>query len=543
MLARAHALIIHFSDVHSAYDRFPDFIRAITVLRADYLRRVPDGRTILLINGDFSGASSFSRDRGNLGYAVLGELASDWEIVMNLGNHEAFDWPGVEGQELFLAQLRGLQARYERVRGQSFAITTANIVPTEISQNLFRTHHDISLSSGVQLRFIGITLRRFYAASGYDTSVSPQTVAQVLPSEETLQSALQRSIDEGVKHHIVMVHEGSRRVANIASSIVDWRDAGALNRESRGELQLPLFFAAHDHVPAARMIGSSRVLDSGFGLQFHSLELDAQAEVVGSPVFYPPHLQASLKPRFNRLATPAARKALELVERILPPILAENAQIVARTGGFIAEKATLTAGPALLGNALADALGMSAANLLATIDIAALTDSEGVITFFNSSSYRLEAPLAPGELTYGNLIGLSPMPDGGIGVYRARGRDIQRLYRAIREARAREDRFSPQINARTRESTNSNDPLGLEYQEDNGQWHRLRRERFYVLVLDPWLSRNGYRIPGVDEFLQRHRNLIPETERISLVEALRRSLNYCERFLMGDRPRGAPRRR
>ncbi len=60
------------------------------MLRADYLKRVPEGRTILLINGDFSGASSFSRDRGNLGYAVLGELAVRPKLGKKLEGSEVY---------------------------------------------------------------------------------------------------------------------------------------------------------------------------------------------------------------------------------------------------------------------------------------------------------------------------------------------------------------------------------------------------------------------------------------------------------------------
>ena len=119
--AYSHLLIIQFSDTQSQYDRIPIFINAISHRMHVFKEKYPDGKLLVLENGDIGGMSEYSKyDGGYLDYSLLSSFNKNIPVVLGLGPHQAFDFQSykidtdspyrdeVSGSMLFLYQNKRL---------------------------------------------------------------------------------------------------------------------------------------------------------------------------------------------------------------------------------------------------------------------------------------------------------------------------------------------------------------------------------------------------------------------------------------------------
>ncbi|MBA2243558.1 MAG: bifunctional metallophosphatase/5'-nucleotidase [Gemmatimonadetes bacterium] len=85
-LASAEALLVVFSDTHSAYERYPQLLAAIDQVRAQH----PRTPLLILFNGDLfeRGNVVALRGGGRADLALLEALSQRAPVVFNLGNHE-----------------------------------------------------------------------------------------------------------------------------------------------------------------------------------------------------------------------------------------------------------------------------------------------------------------------------------------------------------------------------------------------------------------------------------------------------------------------
>ncbi len=509
--SEAHLLILESSDQHSSYDQIARFVREIYQQRRQFLEKHPKDKVVLVINGDFSGLSEFAIDDGNFNYEMLTRLAHDFELVVNIGNHEGFDWDGADGNRLFLAQNSKLVREISRVQEKPFFLTNANLPPGPEGTGLVRPFRDIPLAEGKSVRFVGLVLRDFFKRSNYGVGKTPRIFSgKVLDPVETSLAQLRNAQKDGVATVVLTAHDG---YTNLSLDLEEIKKRIA--RESVPLSLLPVAFAAHDHLRYQGKVGDTVLLDAGHGYSFHSVILNNEGEVV--EVGHTAGSQhALLPPAFqNRREEWIFRESRRLVERSQ----ALHRRVLAQLPAPIHEtRRTLQAGRCRLGNALADSLVDWAKGELAKKRPG---ENYTVLAFYNSSSYRGETSIPSGSITGGTIWRAYPfrsIPRVAL----VRGSDIPQLFRSLRDYRLQTEsnplrQYTPQLSSNLVEG------------EDGELFYKLgpipealNPDQIYAVAMDGWLANNKYGVPKWNELKDRMEWL--EHESVLQTEVLARHL-------------------
>lgn len=308
--SEAKVLVIGTSDQHSFYQRLPLFIRNLAKVRRDFLNQNPFGKVILAINGDFNGRSSYALDRGTLGYDVVKFLARDYEVIMNLGNHEAFDWSSKFGNRLFVRQARELTGAISTDERQ-FRFTTANLQLTDLGKEFFEPYHDVK-DGDRRIRFVGLVLNRFFEVSRYQAEGAYQLFEGMTPMEEEARTQLLAAAKDGVDNVVFLCHENFGHVKQLVRDLDLWRN----NRK----LKLPkvsVAFAGHDHHIDSLKLRGSLAIDAGLHYDFSTVVLDDQGQVEDFQIYDESAQKALKEPiRMTNAEVRAYVLASETVARI-----------------------------------------------------------------------------------------------------------------------------------------------------------------------------------------------------------------------------------
>jgi hypothetical protein len=241
------------------------------------------------------------------------------------------------------------------------------------------------------------------------------------------------------------------------------------------------------HVEKIESTGA-RVIQAGSNFDIARIELDENFKLVSEVQLLGQNEQQALVKGGVKLR-PYEEIALNAVHERLNAINAAlNLRTVVTTNGVRDTKTTLKSGRQLLGLQLAEMLRLYGVTQMHRFH--SETPLE-VVSFFNSSSYKLDTTIPGGTMSSLDFWAMYPFtPEANVGVFEVSSHELQVMFSALREYRKIQNAYSPQLSKNLRESAKG-DHL-LEFFR-NGQWGPLPQENF-LLVMDPYLSRNGYKL-------------------------------------------------
>lgn len=502
-------LLIHFSDSHSNLPGLVQFLKVVSHLAHEHLLGHPEGEVIIVPTGDIAGADEWStRDGGEWVYRALAELGRHYPVVTVLGNHEAFDFVGTRFERghlpnhFFVEQSQ----RFQSMIGQK--LLAANVHSIGPARDLIDAYQDVRLKSGHLIRFIGLVTPNLIASSGYDTSSALQLFDGVEGLLPVAQKELIRAAHDRVHTAFLPVHEELLYVRPFVDELARWKQS----RPDLRALSMPLVMAGHDHLVSRERRSDVNVIDSGSDFAFTAIQYDPDQRVVSRAKHWSLEKQEALVARHPNLPLESGIQAVIAgLEREIADVIQENSQVLIPHPIRIEDaKQNLERGPTALGRHLADALSDWAYTQI--LDIPDMVELDGVIAFFNSTSFRREVPFEGQSLRLIDLRSFIPF-DMFTRLRILRGEDIEIIFSAIRRNRAQKQAYSPQL---------SN---GWSEQSDyklyfDGQ--PIRPEGLYLLASDHFISRNGYAIPEVEAAFERA--IWTQSETWTILDVMRRYL-------------------
>ena len=471
--AHAQAMIVEFSDNHSAYQNLPTFLRSFDHWKAEFEKRHPGAPVVLIVNGDFAGLSEWSdADQGWLGIQALATIAKSTHVVYVLGNHDGFDLGVIDrGNILVERQIKYLQENGVHILG-------GNIDFTDRTRKWVEPHFDVLSASGRKMRFVGYGLEDLKDKSDWKPDVKPKIFTGISDTVAALKLDYAKASTAGIHDLIVFQHDYYDKLGPRIQTLLD--HLGPLTNT-----KIPVAFAGHDHKKYAGKVGDTFLYDSGSGYEYSIVELNAEGKVVR-------HQQMDRATQSflirGKAKDPRLGQLAKDVESWLDRQIVKMNKVVGFTSGFHETKLVNKQGRTEIGTQLAEALVHWAEKHVQGSKLAPFP----VVALYNSSSYRRDEPIPAGELTMAVYKSFYPMP-GEAKLFMATGREIQDIFRAIRVRRETDDgNYTPQISRRLIEK----DSKQLYF---DGK--PIDAEKTYYLALDPWLSRNGNNLPELDTFL------------------------------------------
>ena len=277
----SETLIIQSSDQHSSYKKMLDFLASIEVLSSQFKSRYPDGKIVIVVNGDVSSYAKYSLeslDRGHLIYKTLSQLARKYFVVYTFGNHDAFDW---DDSQLFLEQMHLLKS-------EGVNLVVGNVDFYSGYEDLFEPSVDLINPSGKIIRFIGYTLPYYNKKNKLEKFQrrGPKIIKEIkginmgIPLKKANR---QRKINSVV----ISMHLGISKAKWFVSQ---------LNPSSKKKLKL--VFAGHDHQKEMSKISKVHLIDSGAYFHFSAVILNDKGRVLFKK-FFPNELQKDMAEQLN----------------------------------------------------------------------------------------------------------------------------------------------------------------------------------------------------------------------------------------------------
>lgn len=482
----AQVLIVELSDVHSAYDRLPNFLRSFSELRENYLKTEPQGKVVVIVNGDYTGLSAWTIEGGWLGIKALEHISKQAQVLFVMGNHDAFDWSTAEdGNRLMAQQLQRMSMLGIHVMGSNFDYD-------RVTDALVEKKFDFTPASGKTIRFVGLGLPQFFQKSNWTEDPYAPVILRVKRSQPIMRDAVEAAAKDRIPSLILFQHDSQTDVVRRIRRL----------KVPEG-LSLPVVFAAHDHLLAQDQVGQTHIVDSRSNYDFTAVKLDRKNQVKDIK-FYDQAaqekmaraylLRKSAKPEFH---DSSQEIFLRSAERYVEKLKIQNQEIVTDTGGFTDFKYSLKEGPRPLGTALAETLRAWATAQMVTLNPSA--NSLPVIAMYNSSSYRRDDAIPAGEIDRSVVSSFYPFP-GRVLMFQTTYQTVQKLFSDLRQWRLGEDgKYTPQLSANLYETEN------FQLVEADTQIPLTDKpNQQVILVLDSWLSQNGYKIDSFDQFLKTH---------------------------------------
>lgn len=465
----AQVRIFEFSDNHSAYDRLPQLLHSIDVLSTQYKAENPSGEVVIIVNGDFGGVSPWAVDQGELGIKALGALAREFKVLYVLGNHDGMDWGNSKiGNQLVIDQLKALHKSNVVLMGANF-----EFAPSIAS--LMTKRFDLKMKSEERLRFIGLGLESIFDQSNLNPHSQPQIIKSIKNSQRILKSEILRAQREGVENMVIFQHLGFEKLKSEIALL------------QNSQVHIPVAFAGHDHLFAQEQVGNTLVVDSQSQNDFSVVDLNSEGQVVKAD-FYDEDSQRRLL-QFSAHRIHLVKIAREL-EDLVKEVELDLTKVLGYTRGIQENKQNLKRGPSKLGSRVAESLRQYVSDRF---------ENREVISFYNSSSYRRDDYIQEGPITKETILSIYPFK-GVVKAFEVSGAEVSMLFKATREhAQISSGSYSPQLSRNLREGSQFS--LYLDQR-------LIDPEKSYVLVLDEWLSRNGYHLEVYHKILKNKRPLL-----------------------------------
>ncbi|PWU17724.1 MAG: hypothetical protein C5B49_08360 [Bdellovibrio sp.] len=472
----AQVRVALWSDVHSPLATIADHAAVIDQLGREYLRENPKGEFVIVVDGDFTSLSPYTRaEKGMKSFEVLRFLAQErkYTVIFVPGNHDAFDWTGeVDGVEVFKQQIKLLHSW----GGYTLAANMKGV--SKDVRSIIRPYYDLR---GVRekTRLIGMTLRTLLQQSRLTRRSAARLFAEIEPYGPVLVRELDQAVQDGVRKVVLALHAGLGNVSNLVDETAD--------EFSQRDLGLSLVMAGHDHEVVSELQGHAALIDAGANGSFTIADLDPRGEFIkGSPVHFAVGDEQEGLIREGRWRSqqgfplrnyPPTLKRLKLgltawVERLD----LELQRVLTVTRGFPEHKMHFKQGRTTLGSLLGEAL------------VAWTRDQEWykgqpIVAMLNSSAYRLEEPIPPGPLREITIRRMDPYQDI-VTLFEVTGEQLENMFRNLRDYYSghHQPYYTPQMNLGSRENGD-----GLEVQTAGG-WKKISPTEKYLVPLDGFLS-------------------------------------------------------
>lgn len=505
-------LIIQYSDSHSYYVSIPTMLGMVRKRIKEFLSNSPDGEIIFINNGDLSSRSAWCNDEGWLNFRLLRHFGSYHPGIWVPGNHEALDWRGADGRRLFIQQSEFLRGQTVTVpdpdwdkiyRRSGIVPVAANLEIAPALQPHFQPYRDIPILKGTKtVRMLGYTIDDFFKHAVYNLDIQPELFSDTHNLQMTIRRQLVEAEAAGVDWVIPSFHQGIGHVEKYAEQIRAFvENNGRLSR-----LRIPAMFAADDHKEAEKEVLGYPIFDSGSKYTFRSVELDLNGKVVRQKLHRPKDLSRQEREALNDYLLPVDKSFLR---HEVAPLLREVRSLLSQSLG-IQYSTTETRRDMELrrtetGTLLGDSYAIYGHQLLA--DEGNYHGALPVISFVNGSGYRNEDPIAGPDLLVGDIYAANPYfltP----GIFILSGKQAQDLYTSIRNERALEGVYMPQMSSNLEEQVDSTRVM-IRLQP-NAEPVPLASIPRLVVVMDHYLAENGYRVPTwdllteVDQIRPRH---------------------------------------
>lgn len=473
-LAHADILIFQSSDNHSEYPSIPNYLASTSALAAQFQTQNPQAPVLHLVNGDLAGVSAWTDiDHGMLSYRLFTELSRQYNVVLNLGNHEAFDYLGETGNSLFKKQIQ------EYIRRTQKTLVTANVEPGIDGLSLFKSYHDFSSPTGAKIRVVGLVLSDYFRYSSYSLSAHTQILKRINPILEEAKRQLEKAATEQTDVVIFQCHEAFELVTEMVHDLLEWKKT----QPQLAKVGVPVVFAAHDHQVQQGKIDDTFIFDSGSTFEFTQVVLDDNGHVKQAKHF---DLKAQKAFAGYSQLSEGETKALKMTQAVIRKISKLNNKVL-ETGivGFSETRTDLKTARHPLGMKLSDMMVDWARDTLAAEKSIAVKD---VISFYNSGTYRKVTPISAGDLTLGMLKEMYPL-QGEPQLFIMPGARIQQMFKTLREYGVVQKQFTPQLPSHIKEGKNFELLIS-----DKGNWVSLDPTSEYAIALEPWLGTNGFKI-------------------------------------------------
>jgi 2',3'-cyclic-nucleotide 2'-phosphodiesterase (5'-nucleotidase family) len=228
----------------------------------------------------------------------------------------------------------------------------------------------------------------------------------------------------------------------------------------------------------------------------------------------------SASDKINREKPAKTVPILQEIRRYVENVRAEENEAIGTTQAFSDIRADLTQGRKRLGNALADTLVDWANTRLKDVPI---------VGVYNSSSYRGNVGIPAGKLTRGQARAIYPYPNDSR-VYRATGKQIEILITSVRKYGESINMFTPQLSSNLR----LNNLNKIELKNEHGVWEAIDPRKQYGLVMDAWLSENGFKLPELDWVTDPSRIVASELHQDVMIRFAPRRLSEPHAFLPAE---------
>jgi len=478
-------LLIQLSDFHSNYPKFETLIPNLIRIKKQFLNRNPEGKTVLVLNGDIFGISEWAEDRGQLAVDIFSRLAHQFEIIYVPGNHEGFDWHGYEGNDLFLKQLAqlSLEGKIKPERQRIYA-TVANMIPQDWAAKYFRKYHDIEIQ-GAKWRVVGFVLDDFFEHSTYDPRQQNSLIKEITPFNEEVKKQILHAAQDGITHLVISNHERYAYLLRKMDALLTWKKEHSDKRVR--DLRIVAGLAAHDHLYYEGEVQGVPLFDARSQGEFMVLEFSANGDL-----FRKNYYDLASQENFANKSylNQGWRRVLREARNIVAELREYNSEVLGQTPGLNANKQNLKAGPHILGTKIADSFVDWAK------DNFSLPEGTLVVGFFNSSSYRKDDKIEKGDVTRGLVAGISPFP-GYPRAIRINGHQLKVLFETLMAKRkAIREAFTPQVSSNLEVQDGS-----IFLKQSDGRLAPLTAAQDVILAMDDWLSLNGYKVDEWEEIL------------------------------------------
>lgn len=506
--AFSQALIVQWTDVHSTLKTLSQQTLAIDRSAREFLSRHPRGEVIIYIIGDFTSIDPYNiKEGGWLAHEAIKLLRErGYTVLFTPGNHDAFDWTvRIDGPQLFIEQMKALYTHGVKILVQNLRGKTAEFA--KIVSNSYRLR-----TVRPNTHLVGLTIPAIISKSNLTEDSARQVFNKIENYETSVQRILPSLEQQGVERVFWGVHQGHVKLQKQVLRLIK-------EAEQQMDLKIrsPLLMGAHDHQVAMYHARGSIITDAGSHGSFNTIEIDKNGEVVLNRMYHTAISQDSfdlIKPYSFQIGRKSVNPVTEveiLSETWLEPYhtrvhnqlnTAEKrmGRVMGITNGVDLHKAHLKQGPNTLGILLSESLVAWAKQVGITRQM-----ESPFIAMTNSSSYRLEAPIPPGEMTELTFRMMYPFNNEST-LYHLTGDEVTRLYFSLRRSYSAGDptQHSPHLNADTEERNNE-----LYIRDADKQWHPIQAQEKYWVVMDGWLSNHryeqSYRIPEWIEILTFHR--------------------------------------
>lgn len=494
---------IQFSDAHSDLGAMVRLLRALNVLSVS-APTSPGHPTILLITGDLSGDSKYSMDVMDSGWCVYEMLAAlqesgKYQVVFVIGNHEAFDQGGADGNRIFIEQIRFLKSK-------NVSVVVANAVTTPETKDLFVPYLDVPLPSNSEasktLRIIGLTLEAFLSKTSYEPNLEPRSIVSITPSGPLLKDMVAQSLRDGTTATLVAAHENHETLAALVSPILD------------GPHNITLAVGGHGHDIIQETIKGVPFLESGYGFMFSRFDVDTSGRVTALRTYTyedQDRLIASIpRPPFASSAQATHTLSVELewagkIQSLIDTHFRGD-EIIGTVPFLDFNKDSLTAGRHPGGDVIANALVHWISEFLGRLFPGDFSRYPHV-ALWNSSSWRRDKFIAAGDLPRGDVRTIYPMRKS-VRAFRVSGAELEAAILATLAFRLKNEKdtsrnYSPQLSSNLRVSSGH-----LWILMDEG-WRRASEVEHVVVATDPFLGLNGPGLPELQSIVTQA-NLIAE---------------------------------